>query len=246
MAGAPAWRQICSAANKVTGFTVRGENIYLLTHDGASRYKIVRTTAAEPGYAKAKVVVPESKSVIRGLAAAKDGVYIQDLNAGLGGLRRLGEDGTVTTIALPFAGSIDGLYADTLHDGAWFLLQGWVRPSVLCMGRTGSWSKPLSAPKPLIDVSPYTSERCSPVHPSSVRSALDRLQEGAAPRRLRPLLLDAYGAYGITEDAGDFLARWLPLLDMGGVFAVARSGGGELGEDWHLAASCRSPTPGTT
>jgi prolyl oligopeptidase len=33
-----------------------------------------------------------------------------------------------------------------------------------------------------------------------------------------------------------FLARWLPLLDKGGVFAVGHvRGGGELGEDWHLA-----------
>ena len=44
--------------------------------------------------------------------AAKDAIYIQDLNAGLGGVRRLAPDGKVTTIAMPFAGAIDGLYAD--------------------------------------------------------------------------------------------------------------------------------------
>ena len=50
-----------------------------------------------------------------------------------------------------------------------------------------------------------------------------------------PLLLNAYGSYGITEDPA-FVARWLPLLDLGGVFAVAHvRGGGELGKDWHLA-----------
>ena len=49
------------------------------------------------------------------------------------------------------------------------------------------------------------------------------------------MLLAAYGAYGITL-APVFLARWLPFLDLGGVFAVAHvRGGGELGEAWHLA-----------
>ena len=50
-----------------------------------------------------------------------------------------------------------------------------------------------------------------------------------------PLLLEAYGSYVITIDPA-FLARWLPLLDLGGVFPVAHvRGGGELGEDWHRA-----------
>src|SRR5262249_32779440 len=50
-----------------------------------------------------------------------------------------------------------------------------------------------------------------------------------------PAFLDAYGAYGITQDPG-FLARWMAFLDLGGVFAIAHvRGGGELGEDWHLA-----------
>jgi len=50
-----------------------------------------------------------------------------------------------------------------------------------------------------------------------------------------PLLLDAYGSYGIDQDAA-FFARALPWLDLGGVFAIAHvRGGGELGEAWHLA-----------
>ena len=49
------------------------------------------------------------------------------------------------------------------------------------------------------------------------------------------LLMEAYGAYGISLDP-DFMARWLPFLDEGAVFAVAHvRGGGEMGEDWHLA-----------
>jgi prolyl oligopeptidase len=237
VAGAPIWRPICSTADKVTGAAVRGESLYLLTHDGASHYKIVKTTAAEPAYANGAVVVPESSSVIRGLVAARDGIYIDDLNAGLGGLRRLGPDGAVTTIAMPFAGSIDGLYADTSHDGAWFLLQSWVRSSVLCyVGPDGVVTQTDIAPQPPIDVTPYTSEEVMAPAADGVMVPLSIVyRKGLVRDGSAPLLLWAYGAYGITEDPG-FMARWLALLDLGGVFAVAHvRGGGELGEDWHLA-----------
>ena len=50
-----------------------------------------------------------------------------------------------------------------------------------------------------------------------------------------PTLLYAYGSYGITSNAS-FSAVRLAWLERGGVFAVAHvRGGGEYGEEWHLA-----------
>jgi prolyl oligopeptidase len=235
--GAPQWRTVCLPADKVTAAAVHGHDIYLLTHTDASNYKIVRTTGAEPSVQTAKVVVPESASVIRGIAAARDGLYIDDLNAGLGGVRRMAWDGAVSTIALPFEGSIDAFYADTLHDGVWFLLQGWVRPSVLChVGADGVVVETDIAPKPPIDVAPYVAEEVFATAADGVKVPLSIIyRKGVVRDGSAPLVLDAYGSYGITEDPV-FIARWLPLLDLGGVFAVAHvRGGGELGEDWHLA-----------
>ncbi|HEY1629286.1 MAG TPA: prolyl oligopeptidase family serine peptidase, partial [Tepidisphaeraceae bacterium] len=50
-----------------------------------------------------------------------------------------------------------------------------------------------------------------------------------------PTILYAYGAYGMTEDPG-FGGTWLTWMQHGGIFAVAHvRGGGERGEEWHLA-----------
>ena len=235
--GRPTWRKVCVPSDKVTGAAIHGEDIFLLSHAGASHFQVLKTTAAAPDVAEAKVVVPQSAAVIRGISAARDGIYLQELNAGIGGLRRLGYDGQVTTIALPFAGSIDALATDTLHDGAWFLLQGWARPTVLChVGADGRVVQTDIAPQPPIDISLYTSEELMAPARDGARVPLSVIyKKGLTRDGSAPLLLWAYGAYGITEDPS-FIARWLPLLDLGGVFALAHvRGGGELGEDWHLA-----------
>ena len=238
-AGKPDWRKICAPADNVTEYAVRGEEIYLLTHQHAPRYQILKVSGAAPSVTQAELAVPQSAAVIRGIQAARDALYILDLDAGLSGLRRLAPDGTVTKIHLPFAGSIDedSFYADTSHDGAWFLLQGWVRPPVVChVAPDGTVTQTDIAPPPSLDLSPYTSaEILAPARDGTKIPVSIVYRKGVKRDGRAPLLLEAYGAYGISLDPV-FLARWLPFLDLGGVFAVAHvRGGGELGEDWHLA-----------
>jgi prolyl oligopeptidase len=237
--GKPVWTEICTPADMVTSFAVRGETIYLLSHKEASRFKILKVSKDKPAVADAVEVVPQSSSVIVTMAAARDALYVLDLNAGISGLRRLADDGTVTSIKLPFAGSIDdeSFYADTLHDGAWFLLESWVRPTVVCyVAADGSVTVTDISPQPPIDVSPYTSEEVFATAHDGVRVPLSIIyKKGLKRDGTAPLLLEAYGAYGIKLNPV-FIARWLPWLDLGGVFAVGHvRGGGELGDAWHLA-----------
>ena len=56
----------------------------------------------------------------------------------------------------------------------------------------------------------------------------------------RPLLLNAYGSYGIPSNV-TFSSQRLSLLDRGVVFAVAHiRGGGDLGKEWHDAGKMMS------
>lgn len=237
--GQPAWTQICAPADKVTDWTVRGPEVFLLTHSHAPHYRVVKVTQDKPHFVHAREVVPPGRAIIRSIAAAKDGIYILDYNAGLAGLRRLGADGKLTTLILPFAGAIDedSFYADTQHDGAWFQLEGWVRPCVVCQALgDGSVTQTNLAPQPDIDISPYTSEEILAPARDSAHVPLSVIyRKGLKRNGAATLLMEAYGAYGITLDPS-FMGRWLPFLDEGAVFAVAHvRGGGELGEDWHLA-----------
>ena len=108
---------------------------------------------------------------------------------------------------------------------------------MLCFaGADGTVVQTDIAPRPPIDISPYTSEETFAIAHDGAHVPLSIVyRKGLKRDGTAPLLLWAYGAYGITQDPS-FIARWLPLLDQGGVFAMAHvRGGGELGEDWHLA-----------
>jgi prolyl oligopeptidase len=239
LAGHPHWQQICTPHDNVTGFALHGDNLYLLTHAHAPHYQVLKLSAAKPEIANAAVAVPQSNAVIRGITAGRDGLYILDLTAGLSGVRHLGTSGTLTRLATPFSGAIDqaAFYANAQQDGVWFLLESWVRPAVVCHGMApGTVMQTDLAPAPAIDVSLYTSEEVILAARDGVRIPLSIVyRKGLRHDGTAPLLLEAYGAYGITLDPY-FLARWLPFLDRGGIFAVAHvRGGGELGEDWHQA-----------
>ncbi len=239
LAGHPAWVKICGPEDDVTDYALRGDEIFLLSHKHASHYRVLKVTAQAPQIAHAAEVVPQSPAVLRAIEAARDGLYIHELESGLAGLRRLGPDGVITRVALPFSGAIDddSFYADTLHDGAWFSLESWVHPQVICHAAPdGSVTQTDIAAPPAIDVSPYMSEEMFATARDGVRVPLSLIyRKGLAHDGSAPLLMEAYGAYGITLDPV-FMGRWLPFLDAGGVFAVAHvRGGGELGEEWHLA-----------
>jgi len=233
--GAGGWKKICGPADKVTNFTFKGDDIYLLTYAGAPRYKVMRVKALVPAFAGAKEVVPQGKAVIENIYAAKDAVYIQDLDGGVGRLRKLGADGKVTAVALPFEGVISSLFTDAVTDGVLFRLESWVRPAeVLRVEASGSVSNTQLLAKPKLDVSKYESTRIFATAkdgtkvPVSVVYKKGMIRDGSAP-----LMLDAYGSYGINSTAY-FAPRMIALLERGGVWATAHvRGGGEYGREWH-------------
>lgn len=233
--GQGGWKNICVPDDRVTGGTIKGDDIYLVTYKGAPRYKVLHTKAGDPAIAKAREVVAQGKAVIQNVYAAKDAIYVQELDGGVGRVRRLGADGKVTPIALPFEGTIGSTYADTEHDGVWFQLQSWVRPAtVFQVAASGAVTDTKLAAKPSIDVSPYESTRIFATAkdgtkvPVSVVFKKGMKRDGSAPA-----LIDAYGSYGINSEAY-FGPRFIAWLEQGGVWATAHvRGGGEFGREWH-------------
>ena len=84
-----AWKKVADEADAVTGLDSHGDSLFLLSHKDASRFKVLRTSLANPDLAHATTVVPASEVVVVNISAAADALYLQDLDGGIGRLRRL-------------------------------------------------------------------------------------------------------------------------------------------------------------
>ena len=217
----------------------RGSDVYLLTHKDAPRFKVLRMRVDAPDLAKAELVVPEGEAVLTAIAVAKDALYVKELERGLGRIRRVpfGTTGG-TRLALPADGAIAAMATDRRRPGVVFPLEGWTRSRLWYRydpadGRVTDTRLLPSAP---VDVSSLESvEVEAPSHDGEMVPLSIVYRKGVARNGSNPALLVGYGAYGITLDPF-FNPMGLAWLERGGVFAVAHvRGGGEHGEEWHLA-----------
>ena len=233
------WVRICSVADKVTAFSVKDDQIYLLTYASSPRFCIVRTGLARPDFQTAPAVVPASEQVIFGLAAARDGLYFESRDGAVKRIKRLAwGERDAAEVKLPIDGAANLIAVTPAADGALAGATAWTHGyeifSIDGAGKaTNSGLQPLGkfgAPDNLTATEVKVKSHDGALVPLSIIHRSDVKLDGN-----NPTLLYGYGAYGITEEPG-FAPRRLAWLEKGGVYAVANvRGSGVYGEDWHLA-----------
>jgi prolyl oligopeptidase len=238
LAGKARWQSVADFPDEVTDWVLDGADLYLLANRGHPRGRILRLAVDHPALASAVEVVPESGLVLQSLARARDGIYLRGMDGGLGRLQRLGTDGGLTAIPLPFDGTLAAVEADAAAPGALLLLTGWFNP-------LGIWSVDAAlrvsdtglTPRAAIDTSAYGAERRfakasdgTPIPYSLV------YRKGMKHDGNNPAFISAYGSYGISAYTPSFAGRTLALIDQGFIVGYAHvRGGGEFGRDWHRA-----------
>jgi prolyl oligopeptidase len=231
------WRQVAGSDDYVKNIDFRGSTIYLQTFKHASRSEVVATSLVAPDMIHARPVVPASSRVIEELGAAADGLYVRELDAGLGRIQKVSyATGAVTNVPLPYDGAISELSTDGRLAGFMMKLGAWTRPSLIFASNGAALSDTGLKPPIPVDFSAYTSvevtasSKDGTMIPLSIIYPKNVALDGSHPARL-----EGYGAYGTTIDPY-FSATRLAWLERGGIFAYAHiRGGGEFGEDWHRA-----------
>ena len=232
------WRKIADESDDIVDAAVHGNDIYLLTHQDASRFKVIRTSLVKPDLAHATTVIPAGDMVLTGLGGAKDALYVKALDGGIGRLLRVPFDGgKVAQARLPYDGAIAEFSTNEDKPGALLKLTSWTQPQLWYAydPKTGQATDTQLRPRSPVDYSNITSVEVKAksadgtLVPLSIIYRKDLKMDGS-----NPTILEGYGSYGVTLDPG-FDPALLAWLERGGVFAVAHvRGGGEYGEDWHL------------
>ena len=235
------WTKITDTADDVTDIAVLGDSAYLLTHKTASRFKVLRVSLAKPDLATAEVVVPESESVVTGLAAAKDALYVQRMNGGISELLRLDYQpgAKAAMVKLPFDGDISALASDQRIPGVVVNMSAWTKFGGYYAYQPGTGKmadtklQPQSKydnPQGLVSTEVKVKAADGAMIPLSIVHKKGIKLDGS-----NPTVLYGYGSYGISQTPF-YRPTFLPWFERGGVFAVAHvRGGGENGEDWYKA-----------
>jgi prolyl oligopeptidase len=232
------WQPIADFEDEVTDLLVHDEVIYLLANKAHPRGRIVKVRADSPAIAGATEVVPQSDWVVEEIHRAHDGFYLRMLDGGLGRIKRLGDDGKLSDVPLPFDGTVSNFHTTLQRDGALFSLTGWLTPSDVWSIDDQLHPAPTGlTPKPAIDVSAYETQRLFATARDGTRVPYALIhKKGLKLDGRNPTWISAYGSYGTVGYTPSFAGRTLALIDAGFVVGYAYvRGGGEFGRDWHKA-----------
>lgn len=219
---------------------VVGDSIYVLTNAGAPKYRVMVADLSKPGFADWQEVVGEGDAVIDGVTMTGGDkmviTYMKD-NCSVAALYSL--DGTrLRTVDLPGVGSVT-FSGKRERPECFYSFTSYTVPTTIysydtATGRSAVYAQPKVNFRP----SDFTSEMRFYTSKDGTRIPIFlTYKKGLRPDGHTPVLMYGYGGFNITYQPY-FSAMRLPFLESGGIYAYAvLRGGGEYGEDWHLAGT---------
>jgi oligopeptidase B len=214
--------------------------LYLRTNKGAKNFRIVTAPLEDPSEAQWQPFIDHNPAVkIDGISFFARHAVVSEREGGLSYLRiidmKTRQSHRVTTeepdYSLAFAGNPE-YDTDTVR----FTYQSMVTPSSVYDYRMDTRDRTLLKQQEVLggyDPSQYEAKRVWATSRDGTRVPISLVyRKGLALDGRAPLLLHAYGSYGISM-APVFSSNRLSLLDRGFVYGLAYiRGGGELGEEW--------------
>lgn len=241
------WLKLTDTADNVFDVAIHGRDAYLSTSMGATRFRVLHVNLADVNGAREVFIEEQPKAFIEsgspgaGLNAAQDALYVSYMQDGVSRLMRMpymAKQKSGEFLNLPASGAFGSLSAETSLPGVVYSWSTWTAPAQ----RFYADGKETQAI--LVDQATASADKAKPITVEEVQATgkdgttipLTILHNaGMAMDGSHPLLLQAYGAYGITSSP-NYSPALLVWINRGYIVAVAHvRGGGERGEPWHLA-----------
>lgn len=234
------WKRLARMDDDISDLWVHGDQLFLQTFKDAPRSKIVRTSLTSPDLKNAVVVFSSDDEVVKSGGAARDAFYVQSLSRSKSQVYRIPYGSTkAERVPLPYEGSATLSLVEPDRDGVLMELVSWTRSSRFVQydpARRVSTDTHLRPAVPVDMSSIVVKSVMIPSWDGTKVPMVILYKRGLKLDGMNPTLVEGYGAYGTESQSPVFAVGRLPWLEHGGVSAeMGVRGGGEFGEEWHLA-----------
>jgi prolyl oligopeptidase len=216
----------------------QGDKLYFLTDYEAPTKRIVTMDVNKPGREALSEIVPKSEATLESASLLKDKIvvnYLKDVVSQVKTFDLAGQEGKEVT--LPGIGSAAGFGGRQSDTKTFFSFTSYTMPaSIYRLDLTDNATQIVRQPKVAFNPDDYESQLHFFNSKDGTRvPIIVSYRKGMKLDGNNPTLLYAYGGFNIsiTPAFSPAMATW---MEMGGVVAVPNlRGGGEYGEEWHLA-----------
>jgi oligopeptidase B len=219
----------------------RGDQFYIRTDEAAKNFRLVTAPVSDPRKANWKEAIPHRKeTMLEGVDLFANHLVVYERENGLQKMRVTDLKNNQThhiDFPEPVYSAFPSANAEFDTAVLRFSYVSFITPSSVFDYNMETRKRVLLKQTEVLggyNPAAYQSERVYASAPDGARVPVSLVYKKDLNRDgRRPLLLQGYGAYGISSNIG-FSSNRLSLLDRGVIFAIAHiRGGGEMGKEWH-------------
>ncbi len=232
------WSPLCDTPdNLVRGIEFYGDYAYAVTHEGAPRYKLVRTSIRHPDWKHAETVIAEAADSIQELAKSRSFLFVTYSNGVVGRIVKYDlASGKCTDVPLPGSGDVAIKCPDFRSDRAIVSITSWTSPTTLYdydaqkeTFRKSIFNSDVTYP----GFSELVTEEVEvPGHDGAMIPLSIFYRKGTPMDGSSTCVLEGYGAYGVSYSPRFSVLHSVALHGVVMAYAHPR-GGSEKGEAWY-------------
>lgn len=214
-----------------------GSKLYILTNLYTPNFKVVTVNAANPKPANWKDLIPATKNVLT-VTTGGGKIFAEYLKDATSLVQQYNMDGKLErTIELPSIGTAGGFGTKKEEKETYYTFTNYVYPPTIFKYDIASGQSTVYK-KAGVQFDPTQYESKQVFYKSKDGTKIPMIityKKGTVMNGKNPLLLYAYGGFGISLTPA-FSTSNIVLMEHGGIYAVPNlRGGGEYGENWHKA-----------
>jgi len=217
-----------------------GPIFFFHTNKDAPRNRVVAIDIRKADPSEWREIIPEAEETLE-FASYVGGMFVGQYLKDASSLVRLfsPEGEVIRDVALPGIGTVGGFGGRSDDPETFFSFQSYTAPPTLYRYDVSTGESAVYR-ETQVDIDPSAYETIQLFYTSADGTRIPMFltyKSGLEKTGRNPTLLYGYGGFNISETPS-FRADRLVWLEMGGIFAHANlRGGGEFGEEWHLAGT---------